>query len=275
MKKSVLLLTLLFACCFAEAQYYYNDIVSVKASNNTYKKYKENNILSVVAKSEESDGSPTTGFVYWKKITDGASRIFTHTELEAAGTSDDIEKYSNDRLVSSQDSSDNVLTLTEYHYDNAGNIELIKTQTEDTAMGTQTVELHQWYYTGNVPDSMIRVKNNTDTTFVRFKKGQNNNISEELWVKKNRIIEHYYYYYNEKNQLTDIVRFNVKARKLLPDFMFDYNDNGTLSQLTQVPQGSSDYVIWKYVYDDRGLKINDVLFDKHQELLGTITYTYR
>lgn len=275
MKKSVLLLTLLFAYCFAEAQYYYNDIVSVKASNSTYKKYKENNILSVVAKSVESDGSPTTGFVYWKKITDGASQVFTHTELEAAGASDDIEKYSNDRLIRSQDSSDNVLTVTEYHYDNTGNIDLIKTQTEDTAMGTQTVELHQWYYTGNVPDSMIRIKNNTDTTLVQFKKGQNNNISEELWVKKNRIIEHYYYYYNEKNQLTDIVRFNMKAQKLLPDFIFDYDEKGAVSQLTQVPQGSSDYVIWKYMYDDRGLKTNDVLFDKHQELLGTITYTYR
>lgn len=259
----------------SNAQYYYNDIVSLKASNSTYKKYKENNILSVTAKSVENDGSPTTGFDYWKKITDGASMIYTHTELEAAGTSDDIEKYSNDRLVRSQDSSDNVLTVTEYHYDNAGNIALIKTQTEDTAMGTQTTELHQWFYTGNVADSMIRIKNNTDTTFVQFKKGQNNNISEELWVKKDRIIEHYYYYYNDKNQLTDVVRFNLKAQKLLPDFIIDYDDNGTVSQLTQVPQGSSDYVIWKYIYDDRGLKINDVLYDKRQEMLGTITYTYR
>jgi hypothetical protein len=45
--------------------------------------------------------------------------------------------------------------------------------------------------------------------------------------------------------------------------------------MTQVPQGSSDYVIWQYVYDERGLKIKDVLFDKRQELLGTVTYTYQ
>jgi hypothetical protein len=168
-----------------------------------------------------------------------------------------------------------VLTITDYHYDGAGNIVEIQTQTEDTAMGTHTVELHQWHYTGNTPDSMIRIKNNTDSTFIQFKKGMGNNISEELWVKNGRIIEHYYYYYNQRNQLTDIVRFNMKAKKLLPDFIFEYNDKGAVSQVTQVPQGSSDYVIWKYVYDDRGLKTNDVLYNKHQELLGTITYTYR
>jgi hypothetical protein len=247
----------------------------LKTSNSTYKLFKKNNILSVNARSVESDGSPTTGFVYWKKITDGASQIFTHTELEAAGVSDDIEKYADGRLVRSQDSSDNVLTITDYHYDGAGNIVEIQTQTEDTAMGTHTVELHQWHYTGNTPDSMIRIKNNTDSTFIQFKKGMGNNISEELWVKNGRIIEHYYYYYNQRNQLTDIVRFNMKAKKLLPDFIFEYNEKGAVSQVTQVPQGSSDYVIWKYVYDDRGLKTNDVLYNKHQELLGTITYTYR
>jgi len=62
---------------------------------------------------------------------------------------------------------------------------------------------------------------------------------------------------------------------MLPDFLFAYNNNGTLSQLTQVPQGSSDYITWQYVYDERGLKIKDALFDKHQQLLGTVTYTYQ
>jgi hypothetical protein len=62
---------------------------------------------------------------------------------------------------------------------------------------------------------------------------------------------------------------------MLPDFLFEYNTNGILSQLTQVPEGSSDYVIWQYVYGERGLKTKDVLFNKHQELMGTVTYTYR
>ena len=122
---------------------------------------------------------------------------------------------------------------------------------------------------------MIRIKVKADSTIIRFKKDENQNITEELWLKKGRILEHYYYYYNDKAQLTDIVRFNAKAQQMLPDFLFEYNDNGAISTLTQIPQGSSDYVIWQYVYDERGLKIKDVLFDKHHELLGTVTYTYK
>ena len=118
---------------------------------------------------------------------------------------------------------------------------------------------------------MLRIKDNADTTFVHFKKDDKQNIIEEVWLKKNRIIEHYFYYYNDASQLTDIVRFNTRAQQMLPDFLFAYNDNGTLSQLTQIPQGSSDYITWQYVYDERGLKIKDALFDKHQQLLGTVT----
>ena len=110
---------------------------------------------------------------------------------------------------------------------------------------------------------------------MHFKKDEHQNIIEELWLKKGRLIEHYFYYYNNKNQLTDIVRFNNKAQQMLPDFLFDYDTAGRVIQLTQIPQGSSDYIIWKYVYDERGLKIQDVLLDKRQELLGTVTYTYQ
>jgi len=122
---------------------------------------------------------------------------------------------------------------------------------------------------------MIRIKDKTDSTVVRLKKDDHNNVAEELWIKKRRVIEHYFYYYNSNNQLTDIVRFNNKAQQMLPDFLFEYDANAMLSQLTQIPQGSSDYVIWQYIYDERGLKTKDVLFDKHQQLLGTVTYTYQ
>ena len=163
----------------------------------------------------------------------------------------------------------------EYTYDNEGKILQVQTQTDDTTMSVYSTELHKWFYNGNTPDSMIRIKDKADSTIIRFKKDENQNIAEELWMKKGRLIEHYYYYYNDKPQLTDIVRFNGKAQQMLPDFLFEYNDNGLVSTLTQIPPGSSDYVIWQYVYDGRGLKMKDVLFNKHKELLGTVNYTYR
>jgi len=275
MQKAVLALTLLFVFGNANAQFYYNDVVDLKASNRLYANLIKNNIKEVSATSSESDNTPTEGFVYLKSIKNNGALVVTHTEMEAGGVSDDIDTYVNGLLTRSSDSADNVLTTVEYKYDTDGKILTVRTQTDDTAMSTHSTELHQWFYTGTSPDSMLRIKDNRDTTVIRFKKDAQQNITEETWLKRGRMLEHYYYYYNDKNQLTDIVRFNNKAQQMLPDFLFEYNDEGVVSQLTQIPQGSSDYIIWQYVYDGRGLKEKDVLFDKRKELLGTITYTYR
>ena len=275
MQKSVLLLTFFFVLYHCSAQYYYNDVVSLKESNHIYQLLKKNNVQEVSATSTEADHTPTPGFVYSKTIKNNGALILTHTELETGGTSDDYDTYANDLLVKSSDSADNILTTVDYTYDTNANTLQVQTETEDTAMDTHSTELHQWFYTGNIPDSMMRIKDKTDTTFIHFKKDEHQNITEELWMKKGRQIEHYFYYYDDKSQLTDIVRYNIEAQKMLPDYVFDYNDNGILASLTQVPQGSSDYVVWQYIYDERGLKTKDVLFDKHQQLLGTVTYTYR
>ena len=275
MQKSIVLLTFFFILYNCNAQYYYNDVVSLKESNHIYQLLKKNNVQQVSATSIEADNTPTAGFVYLKTLQNNGALVITHTELETGGTSDDDDTYLNDVLVKSSDSADNILTTVDYTYDNAGNTLQVQTQTDDTAMSTHNTEIHKWFYTGNIPDSMLRIKDKTDTTIVHFKKDDHQNIIEELWMKKGRLIEHYFYYYNNKSQLTDIVRYNIQAQQMLPDYVFDYNDNGILSSLTQVPQGSSDYVVWQYIYDERGLKAKDVLFDKHQQLLGTITYNYR
>ncbi len=257
------------------SQFYYNDIVSLRESNRIYLTLKKNNIRGVSATSMESDNTPTQGFAYNKEIKNNGSFIITHTELASSGASDTYEDYTNDRLTRSTDSSFNVNTKIQYQYDQQGNISSIETLTDDTSRHVSSTEIHKWFYTGNTPDSMLRIKENTDTTIIHFKKDEKQNIIEEIWTKKGKMIEHYYYYYNDQSQLTDIVRFNSKAKQMLPDFLFQYDANGIISQMTQVPEGSSDYVIWQYLYDDRGLKIKDVLFDKHQELLGTVTYSYQ
>lgn len=273
----VLLVTVLAFFIFQTSwcQYYYNDIISLKQSNEIYAAFKQNNIKLVTATSVESDNTPTAGFSYKRQITDNGSLVITDISLEATGPTETLEYYTNNLLSKSVDSSSNVLTTVSYQYNQNGNIDLIQTQTDDTSRNMHSVEIHKWFYTNNIPDSMLRIKDNGDTTFVHFKKDAQQNIIEELWLKKNHIIEHYFYYYNDASQLTDIVRFNTRAQQMLPDFLFAYNNNGILSQLTQIPQGSSDYVTWQYVYDERGLKIKDVLFDKHQQLLGTVTYTYQ
>jgi len=272
-----LLATVVFFFIFkiALCQYYYNDIISLKQSNEIYATLKRNNIKLVTAESVESDETPTPGFFYKRQLVNDAALVVTDISLAATGATETLEYYTNNLLSKSVDSSANLLTKVDYRYDKQNRIEFIETQTDDTSRNMHSTEMHKWFYTNNVPDSMLRIKDSADTTVVHFKKDAKYNIIEEIWLRKNKVIEHYFYYYDDNSQLTDIVRYNTRAKQMLPDFLFAYNANGTLSQLTQIPQGSSDYVIWQYVYDDKGLKEKDVLFDKHQQLLGTITYTYQ
>jgi hypothetical protein len=104
---------------------------------------------------------------------------------------------------------------------------------------------------------------------------EHGNIIEEHWKRKNITFETYYYYYNDKNQLTDIVRFNKRVQKLLPDFLFEYDAAGRISQMIQVPPGSSNYSIWEYHYNDKGLKLEEICSNRQKQLLGKIVYSYR
>lgn len=265
-----------FVLSASYAQYYYNDIVSLKTSNQLYLNLVKNNIHEVTAQSLGSDNTPTANFYYDRHIENNGALIITNTTLEATGATISFEHYANDLLVQSVDSSANSTTNVNYKYnEQGGNIALIETQTVDTSASMQTEEKHQWFYTTNIPDSMLRIKDNADTTVVHFIKDDRKNIIEETWQKKNKTIEHYYYYYDDKNRLTDIVRFNLLAKQMLPDFIFEYNDNGSAAQMTEIPQGSSDYIIWAYIYDERGLKTTDILYDKHHQLLGTVNYSYQ
>lgn len=97
---------------------------------------------------------------------------------------------------------------------------------------------------------------------------------EETWKRKEKEIEKYYFYYNDKKQLTDIVRFNSIANKLLPDYVYTYTDAGNLSEMMQVPRSGNNYVVWKYTYNDKGLKLTDNCYSKNKILLGTVAYVY-
>ena len=115
-------------------------------------------------------------------------------------------------------------------------------------------EKHTWLYdAAGLPTQLTIIKNKTDTTLVTFVKDDAGNIGEERWQKKGRRIETYFYYYNAKKQMTDVVRNNLKAQRMLPDFLFEYDQAGHVVQAVQVLQGSSDYIIWQYLYDDTGL----------------------
>ena len=121
---------------------------------------------------------------------------------------------------------------------------------------------------------MLRIKNSRDTMFVSFKLDENGNVVEEQATRLGKQSDPVYYYYDASNRLTDIVRFNNKAKRLLPEYMFEYAPGNQVIQKITVPANGSDYLIWRYLYDARGLKVKEAMYDKYKTLTGKIEYKY-
>ena len=108
---------------------------------------------------------------------------------------------------------------------------------------------------------------------VIFKPSENGPL-EEAWYYKGYKQETWYYYYDEKGRLTDIARYNPKAKKTLPDYIFEYDEDGDLSQQTVVMPITNFYRVWVYEYQENGLKKAESILKKGKEQEGRIIYSY-
>lgn len=261
-----------------KAQYYYKDLVVNQETTNRWKLYKDNGVKAVNLLSAEADGKPTEGFLGEQLITADYSRITTHTK--SAGTTDSwiFTDYSpQGRILKNTDTSDTYQNVSEYRYDARGRISSITDTSLETDNHFREIEVHQWTYDQAHPDkpvSMLKIKDGSDTTYVQFVIGDKGDVTEEHARRKGVELPVIYYYYDADNRLTDIVRYSVRAKRLLPMDMFEY-ENGKVSSSLIVPEeGSSFYQKWYYVYDDKGLKAKDFCYNKEKELLGSIEYQY-
>ena len=214
------------------------------------------------------------------KIEQSFSKDFSSLESKTI-TSDRIRPlllkstYADNRIIKSEDTHDSVKTIVNYAYNAMGLLDNIISYTNDTTISSQSLETHQWFYNerGRLI-YMLKIKKKRDTTKVALVYDKDSLITEENWFKKGKVLETYYYYYNDKNQLSDIVRFNNRAKRLLPDYLFEYDATGNVQSMTQVPAGNSNYMIWQYIYNDKGLKQQDNCFTKQRQLIGKMKYEY-
>ena len=135
-------------------------------------------------------------------------------------------------------------------------------------------EQHLWQWNGTMPVRMLRIKNKRDTAFVDFKTDDRGNVIEEQETHRKSKAFPIFYYYNGNNQLTDIAQYNARVGQVLPNYMFEYSDKGQLIQKITVPANNSNYLIWRYQYNDNGLKIREAVYNKLKKLTGKIEYQY-
>lgn len=274
MIKGIKLITCLVLILPVHAQYYLNDIISIKQGNDQYRLLRAQKIASVKAISYEPDNTITEGFSVTQEISrDGKKVIITTTRNSQPSIT--VNTYDLGVLKRTQTNYKNISNKTEYSYDALGRMAKVQLSTIDTFMNSTLSEIHEWAYDEyGAPTSMLKIKNNYDSTIVQFVKDEQGNIGEEKWIKNGRIVERYYYYYNANKQLSDIVRYNSKLKKLMPDFIYEYNTNNQLTQMTQLSIGSSNYFVWKYAYNEKGLKTEEICTDKSKMPVGRIVYQY-
>jgi hypothetical protein len=269
-------LLLLIGCIFhltVNAQYYYSDIITPQQVSKNYNTLVTAQVKKMKAKSFENDNSETANFILEQTLNANKRELKTTSSYVSTGTSVSISYFTaNQQLQSSYDSSGNVVVKVSYRY-NENLLQSITTETTDTFMGSYSKEEHIWEYRNGIPMQMYKIKDGKDTTFVKFVQDDQQRIVEERWFKKGREVEAYFYYYNN-TLLTDIVRFNAKVKRMLPDFLFEYNAQQQLIQLTQVMTGTSNYMTWKYDYNEKGLKVTDICYNKQQQLVGKVQYQY-
>jgi hypothetical protein len=278
MAKGILITLLLLTAITAtnNAQYYYKDIISNKQVLAERTVLKEQKVRNILVHSFEGNGGASPGFFCEKKISKDFRRIETYTKSNITGKALLTALYNDqDQLIRSTDSSDLSITTSVYQYNEKGNVTGIisNSHSNDDDFATRLLEEHQYKYDAKgKPVTMLRIRNLKDSSMIIFTSDENGNIIDENDMDKNG--KHYYYYYNDKNRLTDIVKFNVVKNKLLPDFLFEYNSAGQVTQMVSVETGiNSDYYTWKYVYND-GLRIIEKCFSKENILLGYFEYEY-
>ena len=272
-KLPFLLLLLLFI--HANSQYYYKDLVSAADITRLMKTYTTNNIQKISAKGITPEGSPSSEFSEMGEVNGTTLKVTTNNN-KAIST---LKFNFNDRgqLISSVDSAINVKGTSTYTYDANGKIISISNSATDADSSgdfSQT-EVHQYIYKDGKLDKMWRIINKADSLEVRFVTDEHGNVIEERNFRRGVLADPIYYYYDDRNRLTDIVRFNYKANRLLPDYLFEYDDNDRVIQKITTTSGNNlGYLTWRYLFDEKGLKTKEALFNKDKQLQGRIDYSY-
>jgi hypothetical protein len=268
-------ISLFLTSFFAGAQYYYKDILSNQQLNREFSILKNAQVKTIKITSFEDNNEPSEGFFCEKKINKNYTQSEMISKSYITGQALLVTDYNAEGKVSKTTNTTPTTTnTTEYEYDKGGNLSLVRTYTSADDDSSGITETHSYSYSedGN-PEKMLRKKNNILIATITFLKDDKGNIIEED-ASGSSNDKKYYYYYDDQNRLTDVVHFNELAKKLLPDYMFEYSNSNQPVQMISVDESGRNYFIWRYSYDAKNLPEIQKCYSKEKRLLGTIQYEY-
>jgi len=293
MKTILALFSFLYSLA-SQGQYYYNDIIGTLETNRQMKAYLVNKVKTVSVTGTDQRGAKTAEFSEFQEVKENGTVLKT-SSFNNLNKTVIYSKFDNQgRLIRTTDSSTAVESSTTYEYDARDRITRVQNTTKDPANDFSQAENHLWIYNAaGQPERMWRILNNTDSIEIRFTPDEQGNPGDERVFKKGVETTQYYsyfdedkklkfaqtgviyYYYDDQNRLSDVVRFNLKANRLLPDFMFEYDEkNRVIQKITTTANLKLGYLIWRYIFDEKGLKTKEALFNNEKQLTGKIEYSY-
>lgn len=274
--KTTILILAAFSPLALGAQYYFNDIIGTMEMNRQMKTYAVNKVKMVTATGYDANGVKATDFSEVQEVRDNGRTLKvsnrTGTSFNAVYNRFDDQH----RLSSVSDTTAAMQSVTTYQYDAAGRIVRIENTVRDSASDFNQTEVHQWYYRADgSPSAMWRIINGSDSLEIRFFPDEEGNPGDEKTFRKGMESAAVYYYYDDKRRLSDIVRYNTRFKRLMPDLMFEYDENDRIIQkITTTSSRSLGYLIWRYIFDEKGLKTKEALFNDEKQLTGKIEYAY-
>lgn len=276
MRTMILIGSLCMAALSTSAQHYYNDLVVTGEQMKKRAIWLQQKVRAVKFNSLDGNGQPIDGFKCEQIVKNNTTEIITETTTSLSGSSTNIAYYNTGgQLIKTIDTADGNRTEIAYTYDAANRITNILSLSYSPGNYVNR-EQHLWFYDGNgKPVRMQKIKNNSDTTYVTLVADENGNPGEEKSVRRGQAQPSYYYYYDDHHHLTDIVRYNNRAKRLLPDYIFEYDEQGRVATMLVTSEQTGDYQKWHYSYDAKGLKSQDAAFSKTKALIGKIEYKYQ
>ena len=261
----------------ANGQYYYKDIWNNLQLVKEFNILKNANFKTIQLKSFEDDNQPSEGFFCEKKINKNYTQSQMMSKSNVTGESVLVSDYNaNGQPVKTTDNTPTTTSTTEYEYDQNGQLKLLRTITKADDDSDEIIETHEYFYDEKgIPLKMLRKKGDVPVSTIHFVSDANGNIIEEDIDGNSTNDKKYYYYYDDKNRLTDVVHFNERAQRLLPNYMYEYNAQNLPVQMVSTEEGDNSYFIWKYTYNDKNLRETEKCFSKERRLLGTIQYEYK
>jgi hypothetical protein len=264
------------------AQFYYQDIVNTARTEANMALLKENKIVAQVVQSFDEDRNSDNDFRCTRELSPNFRQIRSVTVSRSTGYSA-MTSYFNTKgkLTKTIDSTRSIITTVIYMRntnDTSSKIQEVYLTSYEPKTKYKFTETRRYQYDQQGRLSQMihfhgdRIEDSTTVSFTLDSLGQ---VSEEIETGKGAKGRRIYYKYNDQGLLSDIVRYSPTRKKMLPDYIFDYDAQNRLGAMTTVNGETATYTIWRYTYDEKGLPTQEECYGKKKELLGTVRYKYR